>query len=167
LFDDWADHPLQEEMFLGQPAAETFFRHIDDLLGQPESVETSDALELHATCLLLGYRGNYLPGDDGAIKEIVRRIRERMARSRGAVRLCRGPSAPAPVQVETAVVGDPWPRRFAWVTACLAMVIVLVLVGYRYLLSRDLDGIQTRVEQPPRLVQTASTSGRLDGGLAR
>jgi type VI secretion system protein ImpK len=165
-FSDWAAHPLQEEMFRGQPAAETFFRHITDLLNQPESVETSDVLELHATCLLLGYRGNYPPGDDGDIEEIVRRIRERMARSRGPVRLCRASDAPA-VQAQAVPAGDPWLRRFALVTACLLMVVVLIFAGYWYLLNRNLNSIQTRVEQPSGFMRTASALGRFDGGFAR
>src|SRR5665213_841928 len=56
-FADWARRPLQEEMFGGHFAGETFFRQIADLLNAPESTEVADVLELHALCLLLGYRG--------------------------------------------------------------------------------------------------------------
>lgn len=164
-FDDWAAHPLQEEMFRGEPAAETFFRNITDLLNQPESVETSDALELHATCLLLGYRGNYASGDDGDIKEFLRRIRERMARSRGPVRLFRASNSPA-VEAEGVRAVDPWLRPFALVAAGLLVIVLLILVGYRYLLNSNLNNIQTRIEPPSGLIRTGPALGRFDGGFA-
>jgi type VI protein secretion system component VasF len=54
---------LQEEMFGGHFAGEYFFRNVTDLLNRPESAEVADVLELHALCLLLGYRGRFAFGD--------------------------------------------------------------------------------------------------------
>ncbi len=144
-FQDWARRPLQEEMFGGHFAGEYFFRHVDELLNQQESAEVADALELHALCLLLGYRGKFAFGDHGEIANILRRIRDKITRIRGPVSLV--PARPAP-PVSTAASGDPWIKRLV-LTTVLSLVLVLVaFAAYTLFLHTGLEGVRAQLASP-------------------
>src|SRR5271168_4736626 len=84
VFGDWARRPLQEELFGGHLAGETFFVNLRKLLTQPDSAEVADALELHCLCLQMGYRGRYALGDTGELHQLLRQAREKIQRIRGA-----------------------------------------------------------------------------------
>lgn len=80
-FADWARRPLQEELFGGHLAGETFFRNLKALLGQQDSPEVADALELHCLCLQMGYRGRYALGDSGELHQMLRMASEKFSAS--------------------------------------------------------------------------------------
>lgn len=160
-FQDWARRPLQEEMFGGHFAGEYFFRHVDELLNQQESSEVADALELHALCLLLGYRGKYAFGDHGEISNILRRIRDKIARIRGPISLV--PIRPAP-PVSTAASGDPWIKRLVLTTALTAVLVLAAFAAYTLFLHSGIAGVRATFDSQP-LTQYA-TSLAISGGLA-
>jgi type VI secretion system protein ImpK len=81
-FADWARRPLQEELFGGHLAGETFFLNVRNLLGRQDSQLTADVLELHAQCLLLGYRGRYALGDRGELQALLKAMRDKIQRAR-------------------------------------------------------------------------------------
>src|SRR5580658_525165 len=58
-FADWAQRPLQEEMFGHNRAGEVFFEHLRALLARQDSHETADCLEVYCLCMLLGFKGQY------------------------------------------------------------------------------------------------------------
>jgi type VI secretion system protein ImpK len=134
-FADWARRPLQEEMFGGHFAGEYFFRNVTDLLNRPESSEVADVLELHALCLLLGYRGRFAFGDASEIYSILARIREKITRIRGAYALFRPVEAPA---APPAPKGDPWVTRLAVAAVVLFFLTVLAYAGYVVVLGQSL-----------------------------
>jgi type VI secretion system protein ImpK len=134
-FADWSRRPLQEEMFGGHFAGEYFFRNVTELLNRPESAEVADVLELHALCLLLGYRGRFAFGDASEIHTILSRIREKINRIRGNYALFRPvetPSAPP------AAKKDPWVGRLAIAAILLAILTVLAYAGYVVVLGQSL-----------------------------
>jgi type VI secretion system protein ImpK len=138
-FADWARRPLQEEMFGGHFAGETFFRQIADLLNAPESTEVADVLELHALCLLLGYRGKYAFGDAGEIHGILNRIRDKILRIRGPLALARLTEVP---EIKFATKRDRWVTSL-WLTAAALVVLILVAFAiYTITLGSGLSGIQ-------------------------
>lgn len=134
-FADWARKPLQEEMFGGHFAGEYFFRNVTELLNRPESAEVADVLELHALCLLLGYRGRFAFGDASEIHTILQRIREKITRIRGAYALFRPVNVPA---APPAFKRDPWVRRLAFTTVLLAVLAILVYIGYIMILGQSI-----------------------------
>jgi len=134
-FADWARRPLQEEMFGGHFAGEYFFRNVNDLLNRPESAEVADVLELHALCLLLGYRGRFAFGDASEIHSILARIRDKITRIRGAYSLFRPVDTPA---VPPAPKGDPWVTRLAIAAALLFLFTVLAYAGYIVFLGQGM-----------------------------
>jgi len=134
-FADWARRPLQEEMFGGHVAGEYFFRNLADLLNRPESAEVADVLELHALCLLLGYRGRFAFGDASEIHVILQRIRDKIARIRGAYALFRPAQTPA---APPAPRRDPWVRRLAITAILLAVFTLLAYAGYVLILGQSM-----------------------------
>ncbi len=139
-FSDWARRPLQEEMFGGHFAGEYFFRHVDDLLNRPESSEVADALELHALCLLLGYRGKFAFGNAGEIHSILARIRDKIARIRGPLVLASVAAAPP---VKTAVIRDRWVTRLAIAALLLVLLTLIAFAGYWAVLGSGVTKIET------------------------
>lgn len=137
-FSDWARRPLQEEMFGGHFAGEYFFRHVDDLLNRPESPEVADALELHALCLLLGYRGKFAFGNAGEIHAILSRIRDKIARIRGPLALASVTAAPP---VKTSVIRDAWVTRLAIAALLVALLTLVAFFGYWAILGSGITKI--------------------------
>jgi len=142
-FADWARSPLQQEVFGDARAGEKFFGHVQDLLNRPESGEGADILELHALCLLLGFRGRLALGQSGELHSLISRIREKILRIRGPVSLARAVKFS---EVRMSAKSDPWIKRLA---ICLILVAALCLggyFGYRLLLSstlRQMSQIET------------------------
>jgi type VI secretion system protein ImpK len=124
-FADWSRRPLQEELFGGHLAGETFFRNLKALLGQPDSPEIADALELHCLCLQMGYRGRYALGDTGELHQMLRQAQDKIQRIRGRAHL---PTPVAPPEVRPARTKDLW-SRILLVTACVLAGLVLVAFG--------------------------------------
>ena len=135
-FAEWSGRPLQEEMFGGHFAGEYFFRNVSDLLNRPESSEVADVLELHALCLLLGYRGRFAFGDTSEIQTILRRIREKIARIRGSFMLFRTAQAPAAPPL---LKRDPWIRRLAITAVLVAVLSLLAYLGYMLVLAQSVS----------------------------
>jgi type VI secretion system protein ImpK len=145
-FADWARRPLQEEMFGGHFAGEYFFRNVTDLLNRPESTEVADVLELHAICLLLGYRGRFAFGDASEITSILNRIREKIARIRGSYALFRPRETPAAPLLPK---GDPWVGRLAVALILIAVLSILAYVGYIFILGQALPANAYNFDKPP------------------
>jgi type VI secretion system protein ImpK len=155
-FADWARRPLQEEMFGGHVAGELFFRNVTELLNRPESAEVADVLELHALCLLLGYRGRFAFGDASEIHSILHRIREKIARIRGAYALFRPAETPA---APPAPKRDPWVRRLALTAILLAVFTLLAYAGYMLILSQSMPtSAQNNRQTPATLASHRATS---------
>jgi type VI secretion system protein ImpK len=143
-------------MFGGHFAGEYFFRNVTDLLNRPESAEVADVLELHALCLLLGYRGRFAFGDASEIHAILGRIRDKITRIRGAYALLRPPEAPAaPPRPKR----DPWVLRLAVTAIVLAVFTLLAYLGYILILGQSMPTIARGIEQtPPTLANNPATS---------
>jgi type VI secretion system protein ImpK len=140
VFADWARRPLQEELFGGHLAGETFFRNLHALLGQQDSVEVADALELHCLCLQMGYRGRYALGDSGELHQLLRQAREKIQRIRGQAHLL--PPMPPP-EVKATRAKDAWSRGLL-ITACvLAGLTVLAFGGFEIALGSGVAQVQS------------------------
>lgn len=139
-FSDWARRPLQEELFGGHLAGETFFRNLKTLLGQPDSAEVADALELHCLCLQMGYKGRYALGDSGELQQMLRQAHDKIQRIRGAARL-----APpiAPPDVRPARAKDTWSRMLLITTCVLAALVIVAFGGFEFALGSGVSQVQS------------------------
>lgn len=135
----WRGRPLQEELFKGHVAGETFFQYVRDLLTGDNSQRTADLLEVYQLCLLLGYRGRYGAGGEGNLRAIQDRIGEKIVRIRGAAPLL----APAALPSEDAIpmTHDRWGTLMLWSAAGVGVIAVLLLIVYRTTLSSGLSAL--------------------------
>jgi type VI secretion system protein ImpK len=138
-FADWARRPLQEELFGGHLAGETFFRNLKTLLSQQDSPEVADALELHCLCLQMGYRGRYALGDSGELHQMLRQAREKIQRIRGAAHLTPPIAAP---EVRPARAKDTWSRALLITTCVLAGLTVAAFGGFELALGSGVSQVQ-------------------------
>jgi type VI secretion system protein ImpK len=138
VFADWGRRPLQEEMFGGNVAGEYFFRNLNELLNRPDSSEVADALELHALCLMLGYRGKFAYGNAGEVHALLQRIRDKILRIRGSYALFRSSDAPAARPAKTA---DPLLAPLKIAAIVIAVFTVLAYAGYIFFLGQSVSAI--------------------------
>jgi type VI secretion system protein ImpK len=148
-FADWAQRPMQEEMFGHNRAGEVFFEHLRGLLARQDSQETADCLEVYCLCMLLGFKGQYAlssggtgyfqggassaPRPSGEIQALIRQAREKINRIRGPVAFL--PAAPVlPVAKQKAVI-DRWSRGLGIAALCLLALVVVAYVGFWIILS--------------------------------
>ena len=139
VFAQWARRPLQEELFGGHLAGETFFRNLRDYLRQPDSPLLADVLELYCLCLLLGYRGRHALGGSGELYAQLREARGRIQRIRGDARLGAGEVQPAPDA--NRLVPERLNHYLLWTTCVLAVLLLLAFAGYHVSLSSGLDAL--------------------------
>jgi type VI secretion system protein ImpK len=125
---DWARKPLQEELFGGHIAGETFFQNFAALLREDASAQVADVLELHCHCLLLGYKGRYAFGNSGELAQMLRQAQEKIARIRGG----SGALLPVPFAAPPALAvrRDRWSRGLFFAAIGLAAAVVLCFILY-------------------------------------
>ena len=146
-FADWTGKPLQEELFGVHVAGEIFFDNLRRLLGQADSAQLADILEVHQLCLLLGYRGRYGAGSKGEFRSLIDALDDKIRRIRGHSRAF-SPAWGLPRQETLPPLSDPWARRLLFVfIACLGIAIVL-FVGFRMSLASEISALSTAASQP-------------------
>ena len=133
VFAQWARQPLQEELFGGHLAGETFFRDLRGYLQQPDSPQLADVLELYCLCLLLGYRGRHALGGSGEMYAQLREARERIRRIRGAAHVLAAETAPAAAVYERR--HDTWMQYLLWAASLLALVLLVAYIGFELSLA--------------------------------
>lgn len=139
VFANWSKKPLQEEMFGGHVAGEYFFCNVSYLLNRQGSAEVADVLELHALCLLLGYRGRFAVGDATEIHAILWRIRSKIGLIRGPSELFSPKQASLAPPVSRR---DPWVRRLTIAALAAVAITLLAYLGYIFLLGRSVTGTE-------------------------
>src|SRR5713226_1127272 len=112
LFADWPRKPLQEELFGTHMAGEVFFQNLQKLLGQTDSPEVADVLEVYYLCVLLGFGGRYSAGNKGDLHTILDAVGEKIRRSRG-YSADLSPAWMLPKEAARSTGGDPWIRNLA------------------------------------------------------
>jgi type VI secretion system protein ImpK len=127
VFAQWHRKPLQEELFGIDIAGEIFFNNIQRLLGQRDSHDLADVLEVYELCLLLGFRGRYGLGGQAELRTVIETVKDKLRRIRGYTADLSPYWAIPPGKVK--VMGsDPWVKRLLWM-AVGSLVLVIVLFG--------------------------------------
>lgn len=146
MFADWFRQPLQEEVFGEHMAGETFFRHLQDLVGRQDSEELGDVLEVFLLCLLLGFRGRY-GSSPGELQGFVAAAQSKLSRIRGGA----APLSPAwslPEGEVATTQRDPWIRRLAYGAAATLILALILFLGFRLALHSgvsELSALASRV----------------------
>jgi type VI secretion system protein ImpK len=145
-FADWAQRPLQEEMFGHNRAGEVFFDHLHTVLTRQDSADTADCLEVYCLCMLLGFKGKYalsavtnlMSGPSGAgssrpsgeIQSLVRQARDKIDRIRGGMSFLPNVARP---EVKQIAAVDRWGRGLG--IAAIALFVVAVLAYGVFLIT--------------------------------
>jgi len=154
-FSDWAQRPLQEEMFGHNRAGEVFFDHLRTRLARQDSEETADCLEVYCLCMLLGFKGKYALGSSisyssgqlpsgaqtgtwgsprggGEIHTLIHQAREKIDRIRGQMSFLPDVAAPAIKHIATV---DPWSRGLGIAALVLFVLMLAAFAGFWFVLS--------------------------------
>ncbi len=149
-FAEWAQRPMQEEMFGHNRAGEVFFDHLRTLLSRQDSEETADCLEVYTLCMLLGFKGRHAisfggdfsaqggSGSQGAqqsseVQALIRQAREKIARIRGDALFLRAEAPPPPIKQTAAI--DRWSRGLGIAAVAFLGLMVLAFGGFWIVLS--------------------------------
>ncbi len=149
MFADWPRQPLQEEVFGDHMAGETFFLYLRELLGRQDSSDLADLLEVFELCLLLGFRGRYAAGHSGEVDSLIAATDEKIRRIRGSDE----PLSPAwmpPPGERAPVAHDPWLGRIAALAGGLALVALLLFVGFSLSLRGAVGTVRQEAAQVTR-----------------
>lgn len=140
IFADWPRQPLQEEVFGEHMAGETFFRHLQDLLGRQDSPELADVLEVFVLCMLLGFKGKYSAGGQGTLHALIATAQEKIQRIRGG-RAELSPSWRPPAEA-IEVRRDPWVPRLAWFAIGALAVALVLFIAFKLALHGSVSDIR-------------------------
>jgi type VI secretion system protein ImpK len=125
VFAQWPRKPLQEELFGVHIAGEIFFNNIQRLLGQRDSHDVADVLEVYQLAMLLGFRGRYGIGGQAELRNVIDSIAEKIARVRG-IAPDLSPSWQIPPGAVRVARADPWVKRLMWAAlGCFALLVIL------------------------------------------
>lgn len=139
--NDWAQKPLQEELFGIRVAGEVFFTRVEKLLSRAESAEVADMLEVYYLCLLLGFEGRYTIGGKAELHLLQDRIRQRIDHIRGAQTLL-SPNAFLPQETVIVAPPDSVAQKLRLTAIGLASAAILFLIFFEVHLL--LKGSQVR-----------------------
>jgi len=141
IFADWLRKPLQEELFGTHVAGETFFQHMQQMLGRPDSHDLADLLEVHYLCMVLGFGGRYSAGNRGELAQVMQMTAEKIRRVRGGL----GPLSPSWMPpAETVRTGaDPLVRKLGILAAICAAIMILAFIVYKVVLSNGVAAVHT------------------------
>lgn len=155
---DWAQKPLQDELFGDNLGGERFFQQVRQLLALTDSAALADLLEVYLLCLLLGFRGRYAVTDAGELHALRDALVEKIERVRGVTAELSHDWRPtgdgAPV-----VRRDPWVRRIALGAAATAVVAVALHVVFGSMLAGNVAAVRTEASSISSASQPSSDVG--------
>lgn len=143
-FADWPRQPLQEDLYRHHIAGEVFFQNLQKLLGQVDSQETADVLEVYQLCMLLGFAGRFSLGGRGELRGIIEQTAAKIRRIRqGSNELSRNWRLPQErIVTETK---DAWLQRLVIASAACAGLALLLFVIYKFTLSGGISALSSLV----------------------
>jgi type VI secretion system protein ImpK len=144
LFADWPRKPLQEELFGTHMAGEVFFQNLQKLLGQTDSQELADLVEVYYLCVLLGFGGRYSMGNKGDLRSIMDAVGEKIRRIRG-YSPDLSPAWMLPKEAARLTSGDPWVRRLGIAAIGSAALALLLFVIFKFSLGSGISDLRALV----------------------
>jgi type VI secretion system protein ImpK len=144
LFADWPRKPLQEELFGTHMAGEVFFQNLQKLLGQTDSQELADLLEVYYLCVLLGFGGRYSMGNKGDLRAIMDAVGEKIRRVRG-YSPDLSPAWMLPKEALRLTSGDPWVRWLGIAAIGCAALALLLFIIFKFSLGSGVSDLRALV----------------------
>jgi type VI secretion system protein ImpK len=149
VFADWARKPLQEELFGVHVGGEIFFENLTRLMGNPDSTELADVLEVHELCLLLGFKGRYGTSSQGDLRSIIGSVEEKIRRVRG-LNKDLSPAWALPTNETLLSRPDRWGRPLLFIFAGALLIALVLFIGFRVSLGSGSAALQTLAAETKR-----------------
>lgn len=149
VFQDWVRRPMQEELFGQHVAGETFFQHLQKIVGRRDVPETADLLEIYYLCLLLGFLGRYSVSGKGELRAVMGAVDDKMRRIR-KTKPDLSPAWEIGGQMVTIAARDAWANRLAYAAIGSAGLAVVLFLFYTILLGSGVSDLRTLAAQLPR-----------------
>jgi type VI secretion system protein ImpK len=149
VFQDWVRRPMQEELFGQHVAGETFFQHLQKIVGRRDVPETADLLEVYYLCLLLGFLGRYSVSGKGELRAVMGAVDDKMRRIR-KTRPDLSPAWEITGQMVTMGATDVWARRLGFAAIGCGGLAVVMFIFYAILLASGVSDLRTLAAQLPR-----------------
>jgi type VI secretion system protein ImpK len=143
-FLEWQRRPMQEELFGGHVAGETFFQNLNQLLTDDDVPRNADLLDIYYLCLVLGYRGRYSVGREKDLKSVIDRVAEKIGRIRGITEPASAALIP-PVEAIPSTT-DPWLRAIAFAAVTMLLVTIALFTFYKVRVNAEWAEIRTMVD---------------------
>ena len=153
--EQWADNPLQLQMFETYLAGEGFFERLENLRSRGESA--AEVLEIYYLCLVLGFEGKYGMEGGERISALAKLIHDELSRFRriGAEGVSpRWKVMDGPTREENRL-----PRWLIYTCAAVVIVCVLLYLGF-FIVIRSSAG-DLRNDQKAAVTINAERSDRL------
>ena len=147
MFAAWSSRTLQEEVFGVHMAGELFFQYLQQLMGKQDSPDLADVLEVFSLALLLGFKGRYSAGG-GDVQVLIRQLTEKIERVRGTPAELSPRWRPPPGDIGKR--RDKWVPRLAVAAGALAMIAVVLFVGFTVSLRSGTSSVRAEVARLPR-----------------
>jgi type VI secretion system protein ImpK len=148
-FVSWPSKPLQEELFGGHVAGETFFVNLESLLRANDSSNVADVLEVYQLCLLLGYQGRYTMGNRGELHAIKQATAEKIKRIRGVSVLA--PDSAPPASGARAVAFDPVVRWLKYGAIFCGALAIILFFAFKFTLNSGVSTVADLTSQTSAL----------------
>jgi len=145
VFADWSRLPLQEELFGGHVAGESFFDNVQRVLNRTDFTQAADLLEVFYLCLLLGYKGRYAVGG-GDLRGILETVRDKIRQIRGGSGAL-SPHWMLPPEAARGPQSDPWIKRLSWLAIASLAFIVLLFGGFKLVLMSGASDLHSLAAQ--------------------
>jgi type VI secretion system protein ImpK len=130
-------------------AGETFFQHLQKILGRRDVLETADLLEVYYLCLLLGFLGRYSVSGKGELRAVMGAIDDKMRRIR-KTRPDLSPAWEIGGQGVTIAKTDTWARALGLAAISCAGLALVLFIFYAILLGSGVSDLRTLAAQLPR-----------------
>jgi type VI secretion system protein ImpK len=114
---------LQAELFGKAMGGEDFFRRLEELCKQPNSLPLADALEVYLLCLLLGYQGRYGRVAPSELRRVENDLQARIDLIRGSDDRF-SPDVTLPARERSFIVSEN--RAVIWLRWSLLALLVLI-----------------------------------------
>jgi len=113
-------------------------------LGQTDSQELADLLEVYYLCVLLGFGGRYSMGNKGDLRSIMDAVGEKIRRVRG-YSADLSPAWMLPKEAVRLTSGDPWVRRLGIAAISCAALALLLFVIFKFSLGSGVSDLRALV----------------------
>lgn len=144
---EWAKKSLGEELFAQRSAGEVFFKRLETLRANRDSLALAEVLEVYYLCLLLGYEGKFAGGAKAELQLLMTNLRDRIERIFGRNPEFSPDGALPDEPVGVAPAADPLDRQAKLFALAALILAVLCFLGFSLSLNWKTSDVQHAIQE--------------------